>query len=73
MNDSALKPNVILRGGPPSLTDDARLRGVSDTTLILKVPNGNRYEHFAPSSETVSVHGRTLRVYVWVRCTYVAE
>jgi hypothetical protein len=66
-------PNVLLRGGPPSLSADERRRLVSDLGSLLKLLRGNRYEHFSPTSETVSDGGRTLRVFQWITCTYIAE
>jgi hypothetical protein len=66
-------PNVLLRGGPPSLSADDRRRLVPDLGSLLKLLWGNRYEHFSPTSETVSDDGRTLRVFQWITCTYIAE
>lgn len=73
MNEPALEPNAILRGGPHSLGAQGRVVAVADRIAVLKVPNGNRYEHFAPSAETVAADGRVLQVWNWVRCTYIAE
>lgn len=40
---------------------------------VVKLLNGNRYEHFAPTSETVFVEGRRLQIFVWSGYTKVAE
>ena len=51
--------------------------GVSVRTGVsvsaVKVLFGNRYEHFEANSETTFVDDRELQVFVWTRCTYVAE
>jgi hypothetical protein len=68
------QPNIILRGGcARHLTEDEKARYLEDTSSVLKVHLGNRHEHFAPSSETMAVYGRVLRVFDWVDTTYVAE
>ncbi|WP_225798269.1 DUF5988 family protein [Streptomyces aculeolatus] len=68
-------PNVFLKGGSPSaIDDDERLRYLPDPDVAkVRVLRGNRYEHFEASSETTRVGDRELRVFVWTRCTYVAE
>ncbi|MER6400552.1 MULTISPECIES: DUF5988 family protein [unclassified Kitasatospora] len=72
MNDNGA-PNVFLTGAPV-LTGAERLRHVADTGATkVKVPLGNRYEHFEASSETTLVDDRELRVFVWTHSTYVAE
>lgn len=71
MHDS--EPNAILRGGPSSLPPSERVRHVEDTGDKIKLPRGNRYEHFEPTAEIETSLGRPLRVYVWTGCTHVAE
>ncbi|MFC8723060.1 DUF5988 family protein [Kitasatospora sp. NPDC057198] len=66
-------PNVLLTGAP-ALTGAARLRHVADVDVPkVKVPLGNRYEHFEASSETTLVDDRELRVFIWTHSTFVAE
>ncbi|GAB2926551.1 DUF5988 family protein [Streptomyces mayteni] len=67
------RPNVLLRGGPVHLPARLRLRHVGDVADTLKLPVGNAYEHFRPTTETVEKDGERLRVFEWVRRTYVAE
>jgi hypothetical protein len=67
------RPNALLRGGPPHHGGAARTRHVADQGAVLKVLSGNRYDHFEPTSETALHDGRELRVFTWVRSTYVAE
>jgi len=72
MTDS--RPNVLLLGGqPPELGPEERIRYVSDVNTKVKVLNGNRYEHFEPTGETVVQEELELLVYSWSGCTYVAE
>ncbi|MEU5404210.1 DUF5988 family protein [Streptomyces sp. NPDC005963] len=68
------RPNAILTGGPAELLPEGeRIRYVVDETATVKVLKGNRYEHWEPSPQTVLHTGGELRVYRWVRFTYVAE
>jgi hypothetical protein len=64
------EPNAVLRGGPGS---SERVHRVADPGAVVKLFNGNRYDHFAPTSETAVHDGRELPVLTWVGCTYVAE
>lgn len=66
-------PNALLRGGPAHFPTGERIRYVEDLQQKVKVHQGNRYEHFAPSDEHCSHVGVRLRVFVWTGCTYVAE
>lgn len=68
-------PNVFLSGGvSPYIGDQDRLRYLPDASVnAVKVLFGNRYEHFEANAETTVVGDRELRVFVWTRCTYVAE
>jgi hypothetical protein len=71
---SVRSPNVILHGGPPPrLSHEDRIRYVSDVSTKVKVLNGNRYEHFEPTGETVVDGEHELHVFTWSTCTYVAE
>jgi len=72
MNNSA-EVNVILHGGPRSLSPDERVRHVEDTAEKVKLLRGNHYEHFEPTAETERYLGRDLLIYAWTGCTYVAE
>ena len=68
------EPNVILTGGPASFLDrGGRLRFADRLDTVVKLLNGNRYEHFAPTAETVFVDGRRLRIFAWTAFTKVAE
>lgn len=74
MIDSLEQPNVILTGGPDSffeVRDRVRFAERLDSTV--KLLNGNRYEHFAPTPETVFVEGRRLQIFSWTGTTKVAE
>lgn len=73
MKRSAPEPNVILRGGPSSWSDERRVLALVDPENTYKPLNGNRYEHFEPTEELVVRDGRKLRVFAWTRCTYIAE
>lgn len=68
-------PNVFLTGGPPSvITEERQLHYIENLNVPkVKLPFGNRYEHFEASSETTYVDDRELRVFVWTHSTYVAE
>lgn len=68
-------PNVFLSGGSCPYIDDAdRLRYVPDPAVDrVKVLSGNRYEHFEANAETTVIEDQEVRVFVWTRCTYVAE
>ena len=68
------QPNVVLRGGSAwQLPEHERTIYVEDATAVLKLPLGNRHEHFAPTRETMSMDGQVLLVFDWVETTYVAE
>jgi hypothetical protein len=68
------EPNAILRGGSgPLQAESERIHHVADPGAVLKLLNGNRYDHFEPTSETAEHGGRVLPILTWVRCTYVAE
>jgi hypothetical protein len=49
------------------------VRHIEDRTDPYKLFMGNRYEHFVPTTETVSFGGEDLQVFVWAGRTYVAE
>ncbi|MDJ1130688.1 DUF5988 family protein [Streptomyces iconiensis] len=71
---SAAEPNVILRGGPSTyLSEDQRIRHVERLDEELKLPRGNRYEHFEPTGESETHNGVRLRVFVWRSATQFAE
>jgi hypothetical protein len=71
--DNSSEINVILHGGPQSLSIRERVRHVENTSEKVKLLLGNHYEHFEPTAETERRLGRDLLVYVWTGCTYVAE
>lgn len=73
--ESHAAPNVFLSGGSsPYIGERDRLRYLPDLEVdAVKVLCGNRYEHFEANAETTVVEDRELRVFVWTRCTYVAE
>ncbi|MEU9988288.1 DUF5988 family protein [Streptomyces sp. NPDC007971] len=68
-------PNVFLTGAPvTAVAAEERLHHLADLGASkVKIPRGNRYEHFEASSETTLVDDRELRVFVWTHSTYVAE
>ncbi|MEU5537061.1 DUF5988 family protein [Streptomyces sp. NPDC020362] len=68
-------PNVFLTGAPAAvIAGEGRLHYLADLDAAkVKIPRGNRYEHFEASSETALVDDRELRVFVWTHSTYVAE
>ncbi|WP_331749097.1 MULTISPECIES: DUF5988 family protein [unclassified Streptomyces] len=71
---NTVEPNVILRGGAsPYLTDNQRIRYVENTDDKLKLLQGNRYEHFEPTTENEIHDGMQLRVFIWVGGTKLAE
>lgn len=71
---SAKNVNALLRGGPAAqLTDHERIRYVAETDRSVKILQGNRYEHFEPTSEFTRHEGQNLCVFVWTHSTYVAE
>ncbi len=69
------RPNVLLTGGPSSvITEGQRTRYLADIDVPkIKIPRGNRYEHFEATAETTLVDDHELRVFVWTHSTYVAE
>ncbi|MGW1780159.1 DUF5988 family protein [Streptomyces sp. NPDC002143] len=70
----AQTPNVILEGGGPLIPTDERIRFLPNTAETFKLFLGNRHEHYEPSDTRHAHHdGRELRVFKWVRRTYVAE
>jgi hypothetical protein len=71
MNES--DRNVILRGGPASLSAAERIRYVANCEERFKLPRGNHYDHFDPASVTEWHDNVELKVFEWVGCTYVAE
>jgi hypothetical protein len=69
-----LEPNVILYGGSSErMTHQERIRHLPDCEEKIKLPLGNRVEHFEPTNQVELHDGRTLRVFAWVQNTYVAE
>jgi hypothetical protein len=70
---NTVEPNVILHGGPASLPLADRIQYVENTDEKVKLPMGNRYEHFEPTCEMERHFERDLRILVWTGCTYVAE
>ncbi|MEU0304596.1 DUF5988 family protein [Streptomyces sp. NPDC006175] len=71
---SMIEPNVILRGGPsPYLSEDQRICYVEQLDEKLKLPRGNRYEHFEPTAESEVHEGVPLRVFTWTGATQFAE
>lgn len=71
--DNSLEANVVLHGGPSSLSPRERVRHVENTSEKVKLLLGNHYEHFEPTAKAERRRGRDLRIYVWAGCTYVAE
>jgi hypothetical protein len=70
---SSPKPNVMLRGGPDNLVAEMRLQHAANVTEKLKILNGNGYEHYLPTAETVQLEGLELTVFEWSTRTRVAE
>lgn len=71
--DSSPEVNIVLHGGPSSLSSHERIRHVENTDEKVKLLLGNHYEHFEPTEKAERRLGRDLRIYVWAGCTYVAE
>lgn len=68
------EPNALLIGGPAScFGENGRIWSAERPDAAVKMLNGNRYEHFSPTPETVVVDGRRLRIFVWTGYTKVAE
>jgi 4'-phosphopantetheinyl transferase EntD len=67
------QPNVVLRGGPTTLSDDDRVQFHRDTGEKLKLRHHNRYEHFEPTAQTAQHLGRDVTVFEWTGSTYIAE
>ncbi|MFC5172968.1 DUF5988 family protein [Streptomyces mutomycini] len=71
---SIAEPNVILRGGPSTyLSEEQRIRHVERLDEKLKLPRGDRYEHFEPTAESEVHEGVALRVFTWTGATQFAE
>lgn len=68
-----LDPNVLLEGGPVWSELGSRVRYVEGGESVLKVRSGNCYEHFHRTEKTTEHEGRSLRVFEWIRSTYLAE
>jgi hypothetical protein len=74
MIDAMQEPNAILTGGPASMFQNGpRIWAAASPDADVKLLNGNRYEHFSPTPETVFVDGRRLQIFVWSSYTKVAE
>lgn len=74
MIESLLEPNAILTGGPSCCFEGVgRIWSAQRPDSTVKLLNGNRYEHFAPTPETVFIEGRRLQIFVWSGFTKVAE
>lgn len=72
--DTREEPNAILTGGPAGFASGTgRMWFAERPDRVVKLLNGNRYEHFAPTPETVLVEGRPLQVFRWAGFTKVAE
>ncbi|KPC79009.1 MULTISPECIES: DUF5988 family protein [Streptomyces] len=71
---STVEPNVILRGGPSTyLSEEQRICHVERLDEKLKLPRGDRYEHFEPTAESEVHEGVALRVFTWTGATQFAE
>jgi hypothetical protein len=70
---AAPEPNVILIGADWAERSLRRVRFARDLHAPLKLQVGNRYEHFQPTAERVTVNGRELHVFEWTTFTAVAE
>ena len=73
--DSREQPNILLTGGPTGFAtrNGGREWFAERLDRAVKLLNGNRYEHFAPTAETVLVDGRRLLVFRWAGYTKIAE
>lgn len=65
-------PNVILLGGP-DIPESDRIQYLENTSERFKLFRGNRYEHFDPTPRYSQHLGRQVKVFHWVRSTFVAE
>ncbi|MET7467472.1 DUF5988 family protein [Micromonospora sp. NPDC005686] len=68
------RPNTILLGCPTAnFPETAQIRSTADSEQIVKVLNGNRYEHFRRTPEVIQHRLGDLSVFTWTGSTYVAE
>ena len=68
------RPNAILLGCPAAtFPETPQIRSAAASEHILKVLNGNRYEHFQRTAEVIRHHLGELSVFTWTGSTYVAE
>ncbi|MEV7783091.1 DUF5988 family protein [Kitasatospora sp. NPDC088351] len=68
------EPNTILEGGPANgLPEHERVRFLDAEQHVLKLPRGNRYEHFRRSHRTVRHEASESRVFEWTGSTRPAE
>lgn len=75
MTPATTPEKVILQGGPAELlAEDERIRVAphhpGDSVKILQ---GNRYAHFAPTGRTTRHGVHDLQVFDWAGYTYLAE
>ena len=71
--DAETPPNVILVGADWAERSLRRVRFARDLHAPLKLQVGNRYEHFHPTAQRVTVDGHELHVFEWSTFTAVAE
>jgi hypothetical protein len=67
------EPNVILVGADWMGRSLQRVRFTQHLDAPLKLQAGNRYEHFGPTPQRVTVDGRQLHVFEWITFTAIAE
>jgi hypothetical protein len=65
--------DILLDGGPESLSLSDRKRRVSAGESKVKILRGNCTEHFCQTAETTYVDQCEFQIYRWSHRTYVAE
>ncbi len=66
------EPDILLAGGR-DIPENLRVQRAEHFADRIKLHVENRYEHFEATTEVRHVDGRSLRVYVWIYRTYMAE
>jgi hypothetical protein len=70
---SATTVNVLLAGGPSTLSDEQRIVTVTSDTEKVKLKMGRGYEHFSDTGESTDHEQDSLRVFQWCDRTAIAE
>ncbi|MEU9291538.1 DUF5988 family protein [Streptomyces sp. NPDC048275] len=65
--------NAVLLGSPYRPDEYEIVTHVADLNDTFKLKVENRYDHFMPTDEVVRRDDRELRVFRYIRHTYIAE